>query len=502
MAIDTLDGTFPVPQRDEIRDATIAASLARVPELDGSPDGSLWVEASAYADVAVMHSAIGERCARDMVRDTASTESLDALGAELDCPRLDESKSTGFAKVRSRSGGGLILAGTEIRDLARQLKFTVLVTGVYQDLDPVPIQSLLTGTTTNLPAGTELRWTTTPVGFSDTATVYENTDGSGMSGGSAVETNEEYNRRISDRIANPPQAGNCAEVVKFVEKIRGIGIAKAYCYPAVRGPGSYCVAFTMRPSYPGASRLPNGAQIAIVEALVKDAFPGDDSIFCAEGQDDLVRISYELTWASNVTGWANIAPWPSFTTNPVLVDDAVAISASALRVHAVDAMPAIPTVGKSIGLYNATTRTHVRKTIATVTEVLADHTYDLAFDMLTPGASDLSFAPADGAIVSPWSDSLPALVAPTLAYVDRQGPGEQVASFGDEGLRQRRFPPPSPDRWPSRIESRLTDGIHTLGLVSNVDVVEPATLPDPTAVGTPGTIFNLHRVSDIGVFAE
>lgn len=502
MAIDTLDGTFPVLQRDEIRDASIAAMLGRTPELDGSPDGSLWVETCAYADIAVMHSAVAERCARDMVRDTASTESLDALGVELDCPRLDESKSTGFTKVRSRSSGGMILAGAEIRDIARQLKFTVLVTGVYQDEDPVPIQSLLAGTTTNLAAGTELRWTTTPVGFSDTATVYENADGSGMSGGSAVETNEEYNLRISDRIANPPQAGNCAEIVKFVEKIRGIGIAKAYCYPAVRGPGSYCVVFTMRPAYPGASRIPNAAQIAIVEALVKDAFPGDDSIFVAEGQDDLVRISYELTWAPNVTGWANIAPWPSFTTNPVLVDDTIAISASAFRVHSVDAMPSPPTVGKSIGLYNSVTRVHVRKTIATVTEILANQTYNLTFDMLTAGASDLSFVPADGAIVSPWSDSLPALAAPTLAYVDRQGPGEQVATFGDEGLRQRRFPSPAPDRWPSRIESRLTDGIHALGLVSNVDPVEPAVLPDDTAIGTPGTIFRLHRVSDIGVFAE
>ena len=107
--------------------------------------------------------------------------------------------------------------------------------------------------------------------------------------------------------------------------------------------------------------------------------------------------------------------------------------------------------------------------------------------------------PVSGQVASPWSPSLSSVVEPILSYVDKQGPGEQQSTFGDVGLRQRRFPPPAPDAYPSKIENRILDSI--FAVVADAEVVEPAT-PYATIVGTPGVELYVHAVSDIGVYPQ
>lgn len=501
MAIDKTDGAFPTKTRDQIRDDYIRDYQTRVPSADGSEGSHLWAEASAFADAEILNAYVASRVADAVARKTSSTEDLDALGAELDCPRLGDSKSTGYVSVVVRTGGALCIAGTTLKTRNGSSRFQTTVTGTYTSSTPLAIQALVAGTSGNLDAGTELIFESTPAGFNTSTTVFQNTDGTGLSGGAPAETNEQYNKRLDSVIANPPQAGNEAAVVKAIESIKGVGIEKGFAYPAIRGPGSMGIAFTMRPAAPGASRLPNGATIALVEQHVKDAFPGDDSILAAEGIEHPIRVSLKVTWAPAAVGWVDYAPWPSFSAvGPVLVDGGAAISASAFRVHSDDPFTA-PTVGKSFGLYNSTTRLFVRKTILTVTEIAPGETYDLTFDTSTPGLSDLAFVPAAGAILSPWSESLNEVVAPILAYGDAQGPGEMVNVFGDPGKRERRYPPPDPTHWPSKFESRVTDDIHDLSVISDAVVVEPE-VPAATNVGTPGATFHLHRVTDIGVFVQ
>lgn len=496
MATDKLANTFVVKTRDVVRDDYFRDFRSRQPLADATKDSQLFVEASSFADgLAPLYYDVSQ-CADGTSRRTSAGTMLDEDGADLGLERAGPGKSNGNVILVVASGGATINAGTELKLTSTGQQFISLVDGTYNNGDLLACQSVDTGTDVNVPAGTTLTFTTPPAGVSEAAIVFQNTDGSGFNGGAPAELDDDYRARQDEIIANPPAAGNSAQVIRVVESIPGLPIEKCFCYPAILGPGTMGVCFTVRPAFPGGSRIPNAVQIALVAAALEAAFPEDDGIIVADGLDDLVQVNVLASWLPGVTSWTDAIQWPIYySSDPVHV---TAGGVSSATVHS-SAVIADPVPGQTIGFYDTVTRTFRRKRILSVVTVSATHTYTLTFDMTSLGASDLTFAPATGAVVSPWSDSLTSLVAPILSYVDGQGPGEQVASFADPGLRQKRIPIQMPSAWPSVIGNRLVDGL--FGFVLDAELAAP-TPPHATTVGTPGVLFYLHRVSGIGAFPE
>lgn len=497
MPIDMLSGTFSVRSRAQIRDKYLRDYRFRIPDADTSEQTQPYVDASCFADGLMPTEANAQLVALATSILTSKGKDLDDDGAELGVPRRPAEPSVGYLVCVASIGGALVTQGDQFRYSPSNLVLSCLTTKVYQSGDLIPVQALTTGPATNLPGGTSVTVTNPGPGLVGTLLVFTNTDGSGLSGGADAESDDSYRARLIDHLQTPPADGNEQAVVEVLEKIAGLAVEKGYVVPAIFGPGTKAVFFTVPPASQGASRQPNAAQLAIAQAAVEDAFSGDDGYFLASGSDHLVRVSVKVTWNAGGAGWVDAVPWPPFQAAPVLVMASAA--PGAMDVGVASSTITAPTPGNSIALYNSVTRTFAVKRILTVTPVTPNVRYTLTFDMTTPGASDPTFVAAVAAIVSPWSPSASSIVAPILSYVDAQGPGEMVASFSDPGRRQRRYPPPAPNAWPSKIENRMVDGL--FAFVSDAVIVEP-TIPFATTVGTPGTLFYLHRTSDIGVFAE
>jgi len=497
MPVDRFSGKFVVKTRDVVRDNGRRDYQFHVPDALTDEGTQPFVDASVLADGLSPLYLDAQLAADATGSSTSSGAALDEDGAAIDCQRQPAGQATGFIVISAATGGGYIAAGTRLKYPPTNTVYKTLVSGVYLDQATVAVESELTGPSTNLDGGLTLQFINPPVGIGLLATVFKNTDGSGLSGGADAENDDDYRRRQAERRQNPPAAGNETAIVKAVEDIAGLAVQKGFAIPALFGPATMGVAFTMRPSVSGASRLPNGAQIALVSQIVTDAFPGDDGIIVLSGLDDPVVVGLKVTWKPTAVGWADAAPWPAFYTPQVTVN--IGATASSATVTSSATITA-PQVGQSIGLYNpAKGGGFARKKISSVTTVSAGHTYTLAFDMTTPMASDPTFAPSAGALVSPWSDSLNDIVPPILKYFDYQGPGEMVASFADVGRRQRRIPLPAPDMFPSKVENRMVDG-----LFSNVEdavIVLPTSIPLATTVGV-GMAFYLHKLGDLAAYPQ
>jgi uncharacterized phage protein gp47/JayE len=485
--------TFPVRDRTTTRDGYLRTYQLAIPAADVGQGSQPYVQAGCVADAVAPIYADALYCAK-------ATDLLDAVGKALDDfgetkgrARKDATGSQGYVIADTVTGGALISEGTELRLPSRGTRFRTTVTNVYTPGDLISVESVDAGSGVNVVAGATLTWTSPPAGVRSTAIVFENTNGAGITGGAPAELDDEYRAVLLDRCANPPAAGNWAHYAAVIEDLVGLGVQKAFVYPCWNGPGTVAIAFTMRPAETGASRIPNGAQLASVEAAVKDSFPADDGIVALNLLEHEVRVSLKVAWKTAGTGWVDQTQWPAFYANPVLVTGTP--TNSTCRVTSGSTIAA-PVVGQTIGFWDSVTGKFKKKRISAVSVVAPSTTYDLTFDTTTLTASD-SYVPIVGQIISPWSPSLQSIVEPVLKYGDKQGPGEMFASFGDVGSRQRRQPAPTSETYPSKIEQRILDAVFPL--VEDADVAEPTT-PFATTVGTPGASVYLHVISDIGVF--
>lgn len=494
MAVDKTAGDFTVLTRDADRDLFLQDFKFRIPGADIGKDSQPYKDASVNADTNAPLYANASIIADGASWTTSSGDALTKHAERIGRPRKDAVHSQGSVIIEAASGGGTIIAGTEIRYVAGGIGFKTSTTASYLPGDLAIIEAIDTGEQTNIAAGTVLQWVSPPAGILGSASVFENADGSGTSGGAPAESDDELKEALADIYAEPAASGNDADVIQFVQKLTGIGIQKAFCVPCMQGPGEYAVCFTMRPASAGASRLPNSAHLARVGAELEAAFPADDGIYVAVVLDQPYAVCIEVEWPSSVPGFADSLPWPPYNATKVVVSGAVAATSSTARLSN---CTVAPSVDKNIAFYDAVSKTFKVKRI--LTSVLsAGTTYDVTFDM-TGRASDPAFVPAAGAIVSPWAANMSTVVGPLLAYTDKQGPGEMVSPINpNAGRRQRRIPESTPTSWPHEVTTSILGGLFPL--TNNVELLEPAT-PFATTVGTPGVSVYLHRISDIGVFA-
>ncbi len=500
MALDQTPGVIVTKTRDQIRDKWTQDYKLRVPAADVGPGTQPFVDGSTAADAVsfLVNDAVVIGNGTNL--ETSAGAWLSGIGKSEGIFKRPAVGASGFVQVAASAGGGTILAGTEIAEPNSGLRFQCTATALYADGAAVPITGIDTGPATNFPAGPILQGTAPPPGIGPTATVLEQSDGEGLSGGREADTDEDYRLLIAQERANPPASGNDAEYQKQIQATPGIAVERAFTTPAILGPGTIGAVFTMRPSRVGASRIPNAAEIAAVEAYVVGLEPADDSLFLGTILAQPTAVALRITWAPGAQAWADVTQWPAYiAADEVRVLGTPTPTATTFRLHT-DTATTTPQAGQTIGFLDATNQRFVHKRILSVSVVLADKTWDITVDT-SNNASNTTYTPFAGQYASPWSPSLTSLVLPVLSYFDQLGPGEQVASFADPGTRQRRQPP-SPGQFPSVINNRLIAPFVS-GLVSSVTdavLLEPAT-PYSTTVGTPGVLSYLITLSDLAAFA-
>lgn len=494
MPISDLDGDFYVPTREDLLTRWLRDYKIRKPDVDTGAGSRAHIDGSVVADTILPVYADAAAAGNGVALRDKTSAGLETEAEGLGIPkRLPANGGAGFVTIGAASGGGLIQVGAEIKDERTGYRYRCAATKVYFDGDPVPIRGIDTGPATNLPAGSILRWTTTPIGIKPTATVLADPDGNGLKGGRDQETDPELVRRIEDARAHPAASGNTAAVRRFAREgaaALGIPLQETFVFAGTAGPGSTAYVFTMRPSTSGGSRAPSSADIAAILAYITGELPHDDGLFACAIVDTATDFKLDVSWAG--AGWTDAQPWPDRADDFYV---SAVTDATTFSVDSDDASPTAPQVGQSIAFFDEDTGLFVPKRILTVT---GSGPWAIACDTTTD-ATDTTYVPTVNERMCPWSDSLQDLVTPLLDQMATLGPGQMVASFFDAGLRQRRDPP-SPQRWPSVVRHKDIEGaLGSMRSVADVSVASPS-LPYETPVGTKNVSVNLLTVGKILAF--
>ncbi|MGN6107661.1 MAG: baseplate J/gp47 family protein [Kofleriaceae bacterium] len=497
---DVLTGVVPVITRSDARDEYTKSYQIRVPDADVGPKTQPYIDASVSADGTMLLLADVQRLADNTNIFTARGEGLERHGEELGIARPLAVGSNGFVTIATATGGATIQAGDELLHQATGLRFRCMTTATYTSTTPVPIQGIDTGPATNLNAGTVLVWTNPRPGCEQKATIKAQSNGRGLVGGRDAATDDEYRQVLLQRLANPPASGNDAHIREAVFNTPGVAVQAVWTYPAIKGPGTTAVAFTVMPDSATSGRIPSESQTQIVEDHVKSVFPGDFSIFVVEVLEQAVTVVLEASWRTTAPGFIDSPTWP-----PYVASDLVRVTgglsglptpdASNFRLHTDTASTTAPQAGETIAFYNLTTGTFSRKRIGTVTVITAGKTWDITCDT-SSNATDTTYIPEVGQAASPWSDSLDALVAPVAGFFNTNGPGEMVAGVVDPGVRQKRQPE-APD-WPNEITNRLIAPVQAVQALKDASLLEP-TIPYATTTGTPAVLVYLQTLGDLVV---
>ncbi len=514
MTIDQLPGEITTTTRDQEIERWKRAHRLRVPDADTGPGTQPDVDARVAADAVMPLYAAATIIGKNAVLEQATGEAVDQWGEREGVgERREAVGASGYVEVRASSGGGTVQADDELVNEDSGLIYRALVTDHYDDGDALAIIGKDTGPDTNLEPGTQLKWSSPRPGIGAIVTVIEQSDGSGLSGGRNKESDDEYKARIQEEKQTRAASGNDAEYQLLAQNTPSVSVQKAFTYPAILGSGTTCVVFTMRPASPGGSRIPNPVQVGLVESFVVGEMPGDDGAFFALLAEEDADVVYQIEWDESGVGWEDVVPWPPYyapSDSPGAIVVSAATSATSFTLATDDAVYTNvqqPVAGQTIAFYDPDEFEFVRKRILSFTGtgpwvITVDTTNDV---------SDTGYTPAVGQRAMPWSDSLNAILytppsadgktkaSGVLAHFDTLGPGEQVASFYDDGTRQKRQPRP-PKSWPSTLTTRDLVRAITAAAVSDVDVLEgDGAAP---SVGTPGILSYILRLRYVSVFSE
>lgn len=502
MALNPLPGTITVKSRDEFRDHYLRSYRLRDPDADTREGTQPWIDASCLADQLVVLSESARQIGRKIPLSELSSDELDQRAAELGIPpRFGDLGSSGAVSIVASADGTHIFAGDELTTEDSSIRFAVIIESDYQDGSSVGITAIDVGPQTNIKPGTKLLFSPPRPGCGPVATVIEQTDGEGLTGGRVAESDDELMQRISDTQADPAAAGNAAAYIRLAENSRGHGVPvqKAFAYPAILGPGTMGVAFTLKPAKAGASRVPNATQIQQVRDYVVGQLPGDDGYVDIVLLSQPVNIVIDVEWATGAANWADATPWPerrSAGAGAVVVTTSTTSTSFVLSTdNGVYTGVADPVAGQTIAFFNpAGSGSYSRKRILSVT---GSGPWTIVVDT-TNGVSDTAYVPPVGARPCPWSDSLPDLIPPAVEYFEGTGPGEQRAVFFDPGVREKRYPY-SPKDWPAvvsnRITSRLLEDVASVG-----DAVAREGLGTEATIGTPGAVSYLLELGELIAF--
>jgi uncharacterized phage protein gp47/JayE len=225
MTVSQLPGPIPATTRDREIEKWKRSHRLRVPAADTGPGTQPDTDARVCSDIVMpLYAAAtinNQNTVLELARGAAQDQWAERLGID---PRRDAYGATGPVVYAGATGGSTIpgkdtaTPGDELRHESTGLRYEVVTTGTYAPGDHISIVGKDTGPDTNLPAGTQLKWTSPRPGCSDFALVGTG----GLIGGRDKENDDEFLIRIQQEMQNPAASGNDAEYQLEVESTPGV----------------------------------------------------------------------------------------------------------------------------------------------------------------------------------------------------------------------------------------------------------------------------------------
>jgi uncharacterized phage protein gp47/JayE len=497
---DQLPAEFQLPTREELARRHRQLQKIRNPAIDVSEGTEPHNRSLVAADDKLSLIAGARRISNNAVVSDATGSAVARWGEIEGVEPGEATGSAGVVKIVASVGGGTILQGDilKIKNNQGGPRFQCSITAQYKDGALVPINAIDTGRETNVSPGTVMVWEESRPGIGPEATVQDQGEGVGLAGGRDTPTVEEHQAAIIEKKQNPPAAGNDADWQKAARDTPGVPVQQAFTYPAIKGPGTISLVFTVSPERIGGSRAPSSEQINLVRSNLLNRFGADDGALIGSIVEDPTTVVYGVTWSA-APGWLDAAPWPAYapTASGAVVVSAVTDALNFTLRTDDDQYSGVtaPAAGKTIAFYNPTTTKFSFKRIQSVT---GTGPWAIVVDASNL-ASDESYAPVVGQRVSPYSQSLDAVASNVVELFSSLGPGEQTSLLPDDGIRKRRSPK-APASWPYTLTQRDAENAVSTAQVFDRELLEgDGATP---AVGTPGVVSHMLSLGDLAFFPK
>ena len=434
--------TFPVYTEDQIFDLALAYLSAQYPDKATHEKSFLGQLARALAQLVGALQEKIKAAADDSIpalqvdidgeiRSRCSAEALDAWayvfglvsnrGAGV-YGRNGTQPATGGAGTPTGTAGTFVAAGSTLTDPTGTVVVFVATAFTLPPPGPVTFNAVTTGTKSNLPAGTKLRWQSPPMGL-----VAEVTLTTALTNGLDEEGDLELILRLLRRLQRPPKGGTAADYRAWTEAALNsvgvsLGIKRAYVFPLKAGIGSVSVLITQAGS--GASRDPGATVAAQVLAFLTNLRIATDTVYVMRPYfpaDQKLGITvvvvpqsaYQFDWDD---------PSPPFV---------VSYSGTALVING-----AVPTPGLQAALDNLA-KPRLQFSLPGYSP-LPQQVRALSYAANTPTTGQctitleaaLPAAPAGGDRVYPGGGAVAPVAQNILAYIDSVGPSNQ-SGFAD-----------------------------------------------------------------------
>jgi uncharacterized phage protein gp47/JayE len=491
-----------VKSREEWRDYWLKCYKNRNPDADVGPGSYPWVRASALAEVLTILSADALAVSDSIPLDNMTGSQLDAkYGSKL--PRNLESKASGYITISTSSAGSTIYIGDLLTHPSTRNQYEVTsATNTYLNGTQLAVRSVDPGLGQNITPGEVLQWVSPRPGCYATAVVFAATDGQGIVGGRATESDDEYRERIRDFNASPIGHGNEGDVLALIEATRehGVPVEKGFVYPCILGDGTLCYGFTIRRDNYWESRLPSSLQITDVFDYVSGKLPGDFAITPASVATSGTYIELSVTLDPRYSQWADFAPWPVYVARGggmFVINTATSASVFSIKTDDSDYTGVTsPVPGNTIAVYDAALGVFRRKKILTVAGA---GPWSITCDTTT-NQTDGTYTPVVGQAVSPWFDAINDCAEQAGRYVAAMGPSEIVdlGNMPADGTRMSRQPKPYPGQWDKTVTSdiayRVKTNVAPIATCNLLSAGPPS--PTPSTV----SVLQILAISDLAFY--
>ena len=447
-----------------------------------------WIEADAIDLIGQAQQSRALFLADQVRMDRASTNWLVGhhgdLWGEKPLPA-----SPGSGRVDAKASAGTIFLGSTTigdqtahvaRDPAglRYQTYTTVTTpgGGAAELTFVGIDA---GDETNLDVGTVLTWENPPLGAEPTCTVVLNK----FTGGVAAEDNSAFQARLRGRVRHKPAGGNSAHFRAWAREA-SVAIEDGFVYSCALHAGSTLVAITQKRTGGGpTARVANAVTLGTARAYLTP--PGSPVVpsrafvivtTVTPVSTDFVALLSQPK--GNTAGWADITPWPGYTTTPSAVQAAPAPTTTTFRINSDTALPTGVTAPKLM-YWDTTTSRFVALNVTSVVSA-GGGLYDVTL------ATALAAPLASGVRISPLMARHETAAKAIESYFDELGPGEVVDLATDiRADMAARFPEPSeekPYRAGQVLASRITDALGASAADASIVGLSATTPGLPTEV--------------------
>lgn len=390
--------------------------------------GALQEKIKAASDDAIpalqvdLDGTIRSRCSRQALDNWAFVFGLESNRGAGVYGRNGVQAATGGAGTPTGTAGTFVPAGSTLTDPTGRIVVAVASSFTLPVTSPVTFNAVTAGASSNLPAGTKLRWQSPPLGLAAEVTL-----STALRNGLDEEGDLELILRLLRRLQRPPKGGTAADYRAWGEAAldsagASLGILRVYVYPLRDGIGSVTVVITQAGS--GSSRDPGSVKAAQVLAYLNKLRIATDTVY-------VVRPSFPSSQKLAIT--LLVVPQPDY---PFDWDD-----------------PSPPTVdsysGTSLVINGATPTPSLKAALDNLAKPrlqfklpayspLPQQVRALSYAANTPTAGKctitldaaLPAAPASGDIVYPGGGAVLPVAEAVLAYVDSIGPSNQ-SGFAD-----------------------------------------------------------------------